>query len=467
MDKLTRRQLVNAMGLGAGTLFLPSLLGDKKAEAQGPPRRLMLFHAAPHGPIHGNWRMRRPGLPDQAADWEFPLDDPDPMSFSETLRELHEFRQDLLVLEGLSYASTYADTLNANTHIQSACHSYTNVLTRAAKMTGQGPNGAHGGISFDQVIANKVAVPGRFKYLYAGEETATSFSPVSDASGNQINFEKDPVAFFSRIWPGGSGGGGGGGGGDPYRRDKSVIAVVRERYQKILPRLGPEDKRRLTQHFDLIRDREAEIIGRAGIVCAAPAQPTKQPLGKNMSAFSQMLAAAMACDLTRVGHLYRGQLAPTDFGGPATAAVHADIAHKAYVGSANERHMIDYYKVHTREFAGLVRAFKDRGLLESTAIVWTSQLGNPVHSMGNDRAHLMVVIAGRLGGAIRTGRYVKYAEPPHPTLSFSYLNGDKYIGPPISKLWIALMNAMGVDVNSFGLTEAKGMNLTGALHKLT
>src|SRR5687768_15748616 len=68
MNPLSRRQLLNAMGLGSGTLFLPSLMGDKQAYAQAQPKRLVIFYTQ-HGPGYENWRMRRPGLPDKDGDW--------------------------------------------------------------------------------------------------------------------------------------------------------------------------------------------------------------------------------------------------------------------------------------------------------------------------------------------------------------------------------------------------------------
>src|SRR5436309_12890902 len=86
-SRFDRRTLLKAMGLSSG-LFLPSLLG-RRAYADGAiPKRLVVFHTL-HGPVTGRWEMRRPGLPPRSADWQFPLDDPDSGSFSETLRPLH------------------------------------------------------------------------------------------------------------------------------------------------------------------------------------------------------------------------------------------------------------------------------------------------------------------------------------------------------------------------------------------
>src|SRR5688572_7389083 len=105
MNRFDRRTLLAATGLGSASLFLPSLFGKDRAFAQAqPPKRLVIFVTG-HGTVYDFWRMRRNGLPED-RDFEFPLDDPDPASFSEILRPLHPHRSNLLVLDGLSLVSS-------------------------------------------------------------------------------------------------------------------------------------------------------------------------------------------------------------------------------------------------------------------------------------------------------------------------------------------------------------------------
>src|SRR6185503_2036377 len=73
---ISRRSMSTALGLGAGSLFLPSLRrgrGRAHADPAAPPQRLIIVTTG-HGCVHENWNMRPEGLtgPD-VADWDFPL----------------------------------------------------------------------------------------------------------------------------------------------------------------------------------------------------------------------------------------------------------------------------------------------------------------------------------------------------------------------------------------------------------
>src|SRR5262249_52203651 len=75
---ISRRPILTALGLGAGSLFLPSLRGRGLVHAgpTEPPKRLILISTG-HGTVRTNWTMRPAGLVGaEIADWEFPLTTP-------------------------------------------------------------------------------------------------------------------------------------------------------------------------------------------------------------------------------------------------------------------------------------------------------------------------------------------------------------------------------------------------------
>src|SRR5262245_15000601 len=169
-----RRQFLTAAGLGAGSLFLPSLMKDRAAYAQTVPKRLVVLYTE-HGPVTGRWEFRPPGMPaTPAAEWELPLGALAATDFTETLRPLHPYRNDLLILEGLAMTTAIGDK-QGNNHGVASGHRLTAALEGSKH------------VSFDQYVADQVAVPGRFKYLAftpnAGDVDNAGFY---DTAGNAV-----------------------------------------------------------------------------------------------------------------------------------------------------------------------------------------------------------------------------------------------------------------------------------------
>ncbi len=483
----SRRQILEKLGIGAGSLFLPSLMGDKQAYAQRP-RRLVITHMGWHGPVYDAWRMRRPGLPED-RDWEIPLKDVAESELGDILKPLHALRNDLIVVDGLFYGSrlSITDPKVANHHIIGMAQSLTNGDARY----GSGPNGNGIGTSpsVDQIIANAVAASGKQKYLYFGEYTGnknSDGSPVySSPSGSPVNFETDPALIFNRLWPGG--GTPPPPGENPNRRSVEALAVAKNEFERMAAGLSSDDRRKLEQHRDLVEDlrQQLAVTSGPGPGCSAPPKPASGLGYPNRTPhLIKIMAAAMACDIARVGVVYRGQLTTADIGAPSSLDIHADISHAAFPGTDMGTHMVNYTKLHINHFRDLVSQLKANGELANTAVVWTSQISNSVHfgigaanrctpdrpdyelcskvRRDQDLVRLLFIIAGSCGGAFKTGRYVKYAQRPHPGISYDI--GP--VGPPHSKLLVSLMNAMGVNQSWIGFKESRGVDLTGPLHGL-
>jgi hypothetical protein len=460
-----RRRFMKAMGLTAGSLFLPSLLEPRVAHA-GAPKRLVLF-LTEHGPVTGRWEMRRPGLPD-AMDWEFPLDDPDPMSFSEMLRPLHAHRADINILEGLSMASAFADPeFGGNGHASS-------VPNRVA---------AQGGVSsasIDQLIAEVSTPPGGFSYLFYtnGSCDCWAGSPIFDTAGNQVQpgrlggfsflpnaFERVFGALPDEMTPM----------GPPTpaelsrQRRANTLGLVEAEYTRLLGRLDADDRAKLTRHRDMVADLERRLGASGSIVCERPAFPESglSDLEVTDITLQQLFPVAMACDLTRVAVLGTTQLDADEFGAPTDLDVHQDVAHESSADPASTW-MTNYYQIHARQFAGLVEAFKSvpegsGTMLDNSLLLWIPELGNGWH----DLFKLMIVMAGGAGGAFRTGRYLKYRE----TFSSPENGYDVPVGLPHSKFLVSVLNAFGVDRNAMGVTSARAhdgstIDFTGPLPNL-
>ena len=65
---LNRRRLLQALGLGASSLFLPSLGRRSRGDTAGGPPCRIAFVMTYHGILYNEWRMRPGGAPESAFD---------------------------------------------------------------------------------------------------------------------------------------------------------------------------------------------------------------------------------------------------------------------------------------------------------------------------------------------------------------------------------------------------------------
>lgn len=475
---LSRRQLLTALGLTGAGLFLPSLgwrRGQAKAQAAEPIRRVVIFVSG-HGVVPETWRMRR-DHPD-FGNWEYPFDNSDPMSFSETLRPLHAHREKLLVIEGLSQMSTLGD-YSTNNHAAGTEH----ILT-AAKMIN---DNTAGGPSVDQIIANAVSVPGRIPSLELASLAGFPLGGyVNIAAGQRAPLMDNPQAIFDRLFPPGSIPTGGEP-QEPTERERiraarpSVLDLAAGEYETIAPRLGAEDRARLDQHRQMIRDLELRIGSIGELSCDAP--PERPSITNNVDqlqiirAEMELVAAAFACDLTRVATVQVAQFSNEEFGAPP-GDVHQDFAHQTHSSEVARQQMTNYNRVNADLFAHLLAQLDrytegDGTLLDNTAAIWMNELATGPHELWQ----IPVVMAGSCGGKFRVGRYMSYAQDiPNPVEHPEWEPNANFplIGPGHSHLYVSLMQAMGLPNNEIGMTSvqtrdaaARTISLTGPLDRLT
>lgn len=461
----SRRRLLLGLGLGSASLFLPSLLArTSRGQSQAPIKRIVIM-TSEHGTVRENWWMRRTNPANGA--WEYPFDDPDPLSFSQVLSPLHPHRQRLFVLEGLSQMSTLGDRTTNN---HNAAHLH--LLTGARMVDDENA----GGPSVDQVIARAVADPDRIPSL----EMATGAwlgGYVNQGPSARVPVEQDPGAVFDRLFPSAAQP------TNPTERDRiraagpSVLDFVASEYDALAPKLSAADRGKLELHRDMVRDLERRITALASLTCAAPG--TRPAGGNNVERarqFADLTAAAFACDLTRVATIQVGQLETSEFGAPP-GDVHQDYAHQTNTDANAALQMTSYNNVHAGLFAYLLDAlarYPDGSgtLLDNTVAVWLTELATGPHDL--DR--IPVVLAGSCAGHFRTGRYLSFAQDlPSPIENPSWVDPSQLmIGPGHSHLLVSLMQAMGLPDNQIGLGSVvtrdganTTLDLTGPLSGLT
>lgn len=445
MTALRRRRLLQALGLGTASLFLPS-----RARAQtAPPKRLIVMFTQ-HGFVYDSWKMRPPGV-SEAADFDVDLGSVDDGLFSPVLRPLTGFKDKLTVIDGLSMATAEADVL-WNEHDKGVRHALTakNIV---------GDEGRAGGASLDQLVARQVGVAGRIDSLEFGVIGASAGGCVFRGPNQPLPPDVDPRGAFARLFPAAS--------GDALTdADKvrlgqaSVLDLVAQQYTELLPKLSREDAAKLALHRDLVRGAEARVRALQDIVCARPGEPVLDDDFGNVGhyesrfdAFVDITAAALACDLTRVVTIQMSQLRNDHVG--IAGDVHADYAHTSDVDAAAIDVMTRYGAIHGEHFRRLLAALEsvpegNGTLLDNCAVLWCSELATGTHKFNIWPA----VVAGGAGGALRTGRYLRFVpSTPNANPNPDFSGVERVIGRPHNQLLTSLGRAVGADLDGVGETE--------------
>lgn len=443
--KATRRQLLAASGLLAGSLFLPSLRARAQSNA-GPPKRLIVFFTQ-HGTVYDNWKMRPAGNTG-TQDFQASLSGLTANEFSPILRPLHAHRNKLTVVDGLAMASVEADIL-ANAH---------DLGTRGALTGALLSNGGAGGPSIDQVVAGHVRLSGRIDSLELAVRGTRNGGAVWRGANQSISPDTSPSSVYNRLFPASFTGTTT---STPSAAERiaalqtSTLDLVKDEYDIVATRLSSVDRQKLQLHRDLVRDIGTRLTALPSMAsqCERPGDPGGGGSDYESSASSMfsLVAAALACDLTRVVTIQMDQLDNSQIGAPP-GDVHVDFAHQQEGGGVAREMMTNYGVRHSTQFAALLSALDaipegNGTVLDNCAVVWVSELGNGTH-----KYRPWPVVIG--GGAITPGRYAYYsANSPNPSPYDDFPSWVPTIGPPHNKMWVSVANAVGAPINSLGVSS--------------
>lgn len=482
----SRRRFLQALGLGAGGLFLPSMAKRGSIVSAGPsaepPIRLVIVYTE-HGVPHVNYDMH--GGRDADAQWEYDLTGLTEPEFSECLRPLYRHRNKLLVADGLSLATAIADPYGDG-HAKGWCTSVTGGMARET-FEDVKSNATHP--SLDQIVAAAARAQdpllsdmvaqafGVYQYNFHA-----AFYRPGDNGGpvQRVPHDESPQAVFDRLFPNGDGTEP----PDPVRVARAdVMASVGDMYDDLAPRLGTEDRQKLEQHRDLIRDMESRIRLLDGLDCGPPAVedyywgevPHPQRYLAHTRSFWDLATVAMSCGISRVVTMQFGQLHVEMIGG--TGDLHHDYAHRSapYLSAeADYPNAVQMMTNYTAVYAGLVAELCDRldaipevngTMLDNTIVLWISELSDGGH--GHEPVPI-VMLGG--GNRFRTGRYLHYARDTLTTTTASWVDDDTLIYHPHSHLLVSVAQACGVDTDVIGdatvspkKTSAPDIDLGGPL----
>ncbi len=418
---VTRKHLPRRTFLrGAGTALalplldamVPALTAERLTDA-APVRRLGFIYF-PLGVDRDRWRPDGEGS-DYLA--------------SEALAPLAPHRDKFIVLTGLS---SDPDRSKAGFHDRAM----------ASFMTGCEPTKGkvHVGVSVDQLAARTLGKETQFASLeLTTEETGNLSGPVFKTATNSLPFEKNPRFVFERLF-------GEGGRIDPEatkRRDaadQSALDAVADRIAELKAEVGTDDRRKLDQYFESIRDVERRI----DVAMKRPPvdlPPTERPPGipdtwpEHVKLMFDLQTLALQADLTRVWtFLYGREATSMNFPHLDISMGHHEISHHNF-----EKEKLDALaKINVDQtellayFLTKLDAIKEGAstLLDHSMIMYGSSLSVPTSHSQRD---LPILLAGGAAGRVAGGRHVVFPGDTTP-LTNLYLTMLDKVGVPTEKL---------------------------------
>jgi hypothetical protein len=167
-----------------------------------------------------------------------------------------------------------------------------------------------------------------------------------------------------------------------------------------------------------------------------PERPEGGGYPEAVAAHLRLAVMSLACNLTQVATF---QWSTGQGGVQYSWLGHSDYHHSlSHQGDSNTdavRQLTEINTWYAQRFADLLEDMKGvtegdgSSLLDHSVVLWANEIGKGVDHRMHDMPY---VLAGKAGGALRTGRYLRYENESH---------GD---------LFVAIMNALGIPDSTFG-----------------
>lgn len=423
----SRRNFLRGTGVA---LALPWMESLSAAASNKPPVRFALVYFS-NGvePIH--WWAKGQGAQ---------------MELGPALQPMMPFREDMNFLRGLYNQQAFIST---SPHLGRM----PNMLS-AAKVS-LDPADIRVGTTFDQVLARELgsqtAVPSLALGIEPNElrlEDGLSMiygSCISWASPTKpATKEIYPARTFDQLVGDGSG----------RQLDKTILDSVLEDSHSLQPKISRGDRVKLDEYLESIRDIEKRIE-RAGKEeriegwkptlakpnMPRPADKLPQNVPDHMKLMLDLIVLAFQMDKTRIVTLMlNNDLSQMNFRflEGVKGALHLDLTHNGKA-AATEAMYLKTNQFHMEQFAylaGRLKAIDEGGqsLLDSSMLLGGSNLFDG-DTHGADQMPL--VLAGKAGGALKTGRNLDYLE-----------RGNE--NRRAASLYLSIMDRMGVKLDRFG-----------------
>lgn len=416
-----RAFLRGAAGVAIGLPFLEGL-PERSAWAQDEKPIFSLFMCGANGVVGDKFFPGATGALTEASLGA---------ASDKATSKLARHASNLLFVRGINYP------MNGPTdcgHAQGLCQALT------ARPAGGGGKGATStGVSADVVIAERLTPGTDPLTLYAGNKRngyiVERLSFKAAGAGQVRAADDNPYTLYSKVVGLTSDSGGMTPAGDALaseliRSRKSVNDLVRAELVALFdrPELSTDDRMRLDQHFDAIRDAELTMDGMADVATCSTegleisrlealrsglAFETDGMIEEVARLHMSVVAVAFACNYNRTATLQWGDgTDQTKYDVPSNASLgwpFHHISHRVQSDAtsgnnptAEQAHAeIDAVRMETLA-AGLDH-FAARGLQDNSFVMWTNHVSDgPSHSFKN----VPVIVWGNAGGYLKQAQYV-------------------------------------------------------------
>jgi hypothetical protein len=438
-NTITRRTLLRgAAGAAVGLPFLEATAG--RAWGQTTPKRLVIYFNG-EGNLINRWK------PNVASGAALPAELPP------TLAAISSYKSKLNLLHPID--NIVADMMGGNAHNKAG-----RSLLSCNVFTG-GEGSAAAGPSIDQYVKQKLGLKSLELQVGGG---VGEYQMLFSAPGQAVTGEGNPQRVFDRLFkdlPTG--------GGTPppppaltaadrlAQKRKDIMSLVRESFTSVRNQVGVADRQRLDAHAQRLQELEREVGAATmptpmppaggGPICAKPSlgSPTNHPT-KN-KAQMQNAAMAIACNLAQVVTIQ-----DTAYDGQPFEWLGLNLPQRWHLCVHDRTPMAEL----ERGFAWYATAFKDLldamngidegngTLLDNSLVVWITEYSS---GADHDTHGIPVVLAGKLGGALKTDRYIQFASGQSST----------------NRLFVTIMNLLGIQENTFGVGARNTGTLPGVL----
>ena len=434
---LSRRTLLRGIGAAVALPWLEAmgqLTAYAASDSPAPGRRTapnrLAFLYVPNGKDMPNWTPRAEGR----------LTDLPPI-----LAPLASVKDDLLVLTGLAADKARAYGDGGGDHARAM----------AAFLTGVHPRKTDGaeiraGTSVDQLAAQRIGELTRLPSLELGGEAGNMAgncdsgyscvysSTVSWKSSTQpLPKEINPKLVFERLF-------GQAGGAERAARDlarKSVLDFIRDDSRALLSGVGAGDRQKLDEYFTSIREIELRMERAAKLPAinapAGVAAPAGLPdsYAEHLRLLCDMLVLAFQADVTRVcTFAFANEGSNKSYPELGVNEGHHELSHHGH-DPEKIRKVRTINEFHVTQLAYLLKRLQSIREGEGTLLDHSMIAYGCGNSDGDRHNHddLPILLAGRGGGTIATGRHLRFKDET-----------------PVTNLWTSLLERMDVRVPFIG-----------------
>ncbi len=418
----SRRTLLRGLGVSIALPWLESMRvwGDEGAASGGsaPPVRLACIFSG-NGFHSKEWWAKGEGRG---------------MELGKVLAPLAPYREKMLFLRGLYNAEALIGGIHS-------CQTG-NLLTGAHLASG---GEIRSGVSMDQIVAQRLVGQTKVPSLVLGceQSIAALHKNYSMIYSSHISWtspttptplELYPALAFDRLFR-----------TEVGRTDKSVLDSVLDDATGLRRQVSKSDQRRLDEYLSSVREVE-ERIASAGKErrlqgwrptlakpdVPRPADGIPQDIDEHMRLMSDILVLAFRTDTTRVATLKLNN----DHSSLRFPKLGVDYMIHHLLSHSDSADWLKVNQFFTEQVAYIARKLDevqegDRTLLDNSMVLFLSSMMTGNHN--NDQ--LPVILLGRAGGQLQTGRILDYLGKPNRKMC---------------SLYLAMLDKIGVRLDQFG-----------------